>query len=185
MTMPSSGTISMGQINNELGRSTSATIGLDQAENGAYRALAPYSPSIPSSGNPARMGEWYGYNGAAYPYYMKIYVSSQYNCGWTSRLWRAQNAQWYYAADCYTPGCNSYAFCHVLWSISGGSTVQWGWTDLGNSNIRWGGSLFDPNACGYVDPNSQCGRNNSLGVGGISSNWDIGFVVSGCGNSYC
>jgi hypothetical protein len=185
MTMPSSGQISMGQINNELGRATSAQIGLDQAENGAYGALAPYSPSRPSGGNPAAMSEWWGYNGAAFPYYMKAYVSSQSNCGYTMRLWSLSPSGWSYVTDCYSPGCNSYGFCGVLWSLPGGSTRQFGWTNLSNQNVRWGGSLFDQNACGYVDPNSQCGTNNALGVGGISSNWDIGFVVSGCGNSLC
>ena len=187
MTMPSSGQISMGQINNELGRATSATIGLDQAENGAYGALAPYSPSRPSSGNPAAMSEWWGYNGAAFPYYMKIYVSAQSNCGTTVRLWKIGTGTggWAYVSDCVAPGCNNNTLCGAAYSIGGGSVLQFALTAPSGAYIRWKGSLFDPNACGYVDPNSGCGLSSPLGVGGISSNWDIGFVAAGCGANFC
>jgi hypothetical protein len=63
MTLPSSGnTIKMSEINTELGRSSSATISLDTAENGGYVTINVYSPSRPSSGNPASMSEWWSYN---------------------------------------------------------------------------------------------------------------------------
>ena len=39
MAMPSSGPISMSQINTELGRSSTATITLDSAENGGYAII--------------------------------------------------------------------------------------------------------------------------------------------------
>jgi len=186
MTMPSSGTISMGQINNELGRATSAQIGLDGAENGSYGAIAPYSPTIPSTSNPAYMSKWYGYNGAAFPYFIKWFISSEQNCGYTTRLWQiGPGYDWTYVTDCYAPGCNSSALCGVMWSIPGGATRSWAFTNLGNSYIRWGSSLFDANACGYVNPNERCGKANPLGVGGISSNWNVGNVIGGCGNNTC
>lgn len=52
----------MGQINTELGRSSTATISLDTAENGGYATINTCSPSYPASGNPAAMSEWYSYN---------------------------------------------------------------------------------------------------------------------------
>ena len=65
MTLPSSGQISMSQINTELGRTSTAEISLDTAENGGYATINTCSPSYPSSGNPASMSEWYSYNHAA------------------------------------------------------------------------------------------------------------------------
>lgn len=62
MTLPASGQISMSQINTELGRSSTATISLDTAENGGYATINTDSTSRPSATNPASMSEWYGYN---------------------------------------------------------------------------------------------------------------------------
>jgi hypothetical protein len=62
MTLVSSGTIRMSDINVELGRSSTANISLDTAENGGYGAINTNSTSRPSSNNPAAMSEWYGYN---------------------------------------------------------------------------------------------------------------------------
>lgn len=62
MTMPASGTIRMSQINTELGRSSTASISLDTAENGGYAAINQASASRPNSSNPALLSEWYNYN---------------------------------------------------------------------------------------------------------------------------
>ena len=67
MALQSSGTIKMSEINTELGRSSTATISLDTAENGGYGAINTLSPSYPSSSSPASMSEWYGYNHTAAP----------------------------------------------------------------------------------------------------------------------
>ena len=65
MALPSSGTISMSDINTELGRSSTVTISLDSAENGTYATINTASSSYPSSTNPASMSEWHGYNHSA------------------------------------------------------------------------------------------------------------------------
>ena len=62
MALQTSGTISMSQVNTELGRSASANISLDTAENGGYAAINNCSTYRPSSTNPAKISEWYGYN---------------------------------------------------------------------------------------------------------------------------
>lgn len=62
MALQSSGEIKMSQINVELGRSSTAAISLDAAENGTYAAINTSSASYPSSTNPASMSEWYGYD---------------------------------------------------------------------------------------------------------------------------
>jgi hypothetical protein len=60
--LQSSGLISMGDINEELGRARTSTISLDAAENGSYVAINQNSVSKPSSTNPATISEWRGYN---------------------------------------------------------------------------------------------------------------------------
>lgn len=62
MALPSTGSISMNQINIELGRASGTNISLDAAENGSYGAINQNSVAKPSSGNPASMSEWRGYN---------------------------------------------------------------------------------------------------------------------------
>ena len=56
------GSVSMMGINLELGRSSTAAISLNTAEDGGYVAINGCSPSRPSSSNPASMSEWRGYN---------------------------------------------------------------------------------------------------------------------------
>jgi len=65
MALTSSGEIKMSQIYTELGRSSTATISLDTAENGGYATINTGSSSYPSSGNPAAMSEWYSYDHSA------------------------------------------------------------------------------------------------------------------------
>ena len=61
MALPSTGSISMNQINIELGRASGTNISLDAAENGSYGAINQNSTVKPSSSNPASMSEWRGY----------------------------------------------------------------------------------------------------------------------------
>ena len=56
------GSVSMSSINSELGRSSTAQISLDSAENGSYVCINQFSSARPSSTNPASMSEWKGYN---------------------------------------------------------------------------------------------------------------------------
>lgn len=68
MTLPAAyATISMGDINVELGRSRTAYISLNSAEAGAYAEINTNSTSRPSPSDPATMSEWYGYNHSAAP----------------------------------------------------------------------------------------------------------------------
>lgn len=78
MTLPSSGnSISMSQINTELGRSSTSTISLDTAENGGYATINTASPSRPNSSNPASMSEWFSYNHTAASGAGYLYIGDQ------------------------------------------------------------------------------------------------------------
>lgn len=61
MSLPSSGTISMSQINVELGRSASTTISLKDASTGVYGAINQSSASKPDGIAPYTINEWHGY----------------------------------------------------------------------------------------------------------------------------
>ena len=63
--LQSSGEIKMSQINTELGRTSTATISLDDAENGTYATINTASSSYPNASNPAAMSEWYSYDHSA------------------------------------------------------------------------------------------------------------------------
>ncbi len=78
MTLPSSGAISMSQINTELGRSSTAQISLNLAEAGSYVAIQTASSSHPNGSNPNAMSEWYNYNqSACYGYNMSCSSDAQ------------------------------------------------------------------------------------------------------------
>ena len=62
MALPTTGQISMGDINVELGRARTTSISLEQAENGIIATINNNSPSKPSNVNPATLSEWRGYN---------------------------------------------------------------------------------------------------------------------------
>lgn len=63
MALPNPGSsISLSQINTELGRSGSAYVSLDSAENGSYAAINNCSTYRPLSTNPASFSEWYRYD---------------------------------------------------------------------------------------------------------------------------
>ena len=66
MTLPASGTITLGQINTELGRSSSATISLKDASTGVYGAINTNSTYRPNASAPYSVSEWYCYNHNAF-----------------------------------------------------------------------------------------------------------------------
>ena len=102
MTLQSSGTIRMSQINTELGRSSTATISLDTAENGGYGAINTNSTSRPSSNNPAAISEWYSYNHNASPSLTYTYDSLAYYsdpCSGATPLYYGSNGRWYRSAN--------------------------------------------------------------------------------------
>ena len=85
MALQSSGEIRMSQSNTELGRSSTAQISLDTAENGGYAVININSSSRPSASNPASMSEWYGYNHSAAPV-RSIIFSNYYSLGYTGSV---------------------------------------------------------------------------------------------------
>ena len=67
MAIPATGQIAMSAINTELGRSATAQISLDAAENGTYATINVNSTFRPNGANPAAMSEWRKYNHSALP----------------------------------------------------------------------------------------------------------------------
>ena len=82
MAIPTTGELSARTINVELGRSSTAELSIDAAENGSYVPLNRNSRSQPSPNNPAAYSEWYGYDhiGGIGPV-----VVARYRMGFTRR----------------------------------------------------------------------------------------------------
>jgi hypothetical protein len=83
----------MSQINTELGRSSTANISLDTAENGGYATINTASSSRPSATNPATMSEWYNYNHNASSGFANSYITEN-NTANTSYLLSAASSGW-------------------------------------------------------------------------------------------
>ncbi len=77
MALPSSGELSMRDINAELGRTSTALIGLDEAENGVYATINTNSAFRPDPANPASISEWYRYNHTAGPAFSCTFDAGQ------------------------------------------------------------------------------------------------------------
>ena len=65
MALQSSGQISFANINTELGRSSTAQIGLSEAEAGSYSILNQDSTQKPNGSAPNAIDEWYSYDHTA------------------------------------------------------------------------------------------------------------------------
>lgn len=65
MALQSSGQISFADINTELGRSSIAQIGINEAEAGTYDVINPNSSSRPNGSTPNAINEWYSYDHSA------------------------------------------------------------------------------------------------------------------------
>ena len=81
MALQGSGQISFANINTELGRSSTAQIGINQAEAGAYVLINPESTSKPNGSTPNSMAEWHGYNHNQGVVNIKVNYVSAYNVG--------------------------------------------------------------------------------------------------------
>jgi hypothetical protein len=82
MTLQASGQISFADINTELGRSSTAQIGINEAEAGTYGAINQASTSKPNGATPNAINEWYSYNHSAVATYsISVYAQCQTNAG--------------------------------------------------------------------------------------------------------
>lgn len=146
MTLVGYGAISMGDINVELGRSRTAQISLDTAENGGYGAINPNGTgNIPSATNPAQMSEWYGYDHNAapavtYTYYGILYYNDP--CQGFGTYYTGSDGNWYEGDgtnfsemtggfvtmyDYYDPGWGIYYY--TIYNLAyGGTLTYWGTT---------------------------------------------------------
>lgn len=77
--LQSSGAISFGDINVELGRARTTQISIYLAEFGTYGEINGYSGSRPNGLQPSPLSEWYLYNHAALPPYQLLVTDSTYS----------------------------------------------------------------------------------------------------------
>lgn len=139
MTLQTSGPISMNNINVELGRSGTATIGLNQAESGTYGAINTASASRPNGATPNSMNEWYGYNhNAVSVYSISVQeMSSVFDCCGVPSSTKYSNC------STVTTGC-------VMYNTNSTSSP---WT---NATFFDGSYIYTTNGSGVVNAQYGC-----------------------------
>ena len=148
MTLPAAyATMSMGDINVELGRSRTSYISLNSAEAGAYAEINLNSSSRPSPSDPAAISEWYSYNHNAAPPVSYNYYGTYFTdpCAPQVDIYRrsSDNYFFWYDGSTYYPIGSSYYYTYeyydyyemwyvyTIWFIGGtsiypaGSTQSW------------------------------------------------------------
>lgn len=140
MALPASGIIRMSQINTELGRSSTASISLDTAENGGYATINTCSASRPSATNPASMSEWYNYNHTAScgptTYTVTVYYNIQSGGSATSAKFIYQigsNSAVVNASETFPVASSTIS--RTITGITAGSSLKLGVYDASNNNI--------------------------------------------------
>ena len=119
MALQGSGTIRASQINTELGRTSTANISLDSAENGSYVTINSCSPSKPNASNPAAMSEWYSYN-------------HTYACCYSPSITQISNIT-SSSVDIYWVGTGNCTAAHIEYSTN---QVNWSTTTGGCTSPR-------------------------------------------------
>lgn len=139
MTLQSNGSISMNDINVELGRSGTATIGLNQAESGSYGAINTASTSRPNGSTPNSMNEWYGYNhNAVSVYSISVQVmSTVYDCCGATGTTKYSN-------------CSTLSTSCVMYNTNNTSSP---WT---NATFYDGTYIYTTNSSGVIDAQYSC-----------------------------
>jgi hypothetical protein len=100
--LPSSGQISFADINIELGRNATASIGIDNAENGDYAPINRCGGTYPLATNPAAISEWYGYNHLAAATLLGDFDYSATSCAVACALTPAGSGLWVASEIYYT-----------------------------------------------------------------------------------
>ena len=186
MTVPASGSLSLGRIRQELqngnysgGPYTSAATGLDTAENGGYATINTCSTLRPSATNPASMSEWYGYNHLA-SCGPSAYAYSDGGSSISQNMLYANSLNWETRVSSSRPSINS-QFSISFWikrasaDSSQGYILGWNAPSGDYIMINWV-AMEDPNNPGtflnymYLNADAAAGGFLSSGVNFSDSN---------------
>ncbi len=199
MTVPASGSLSLGRIRQELqngnysgGPYTSAATGLDTAENGGYATINTCSTLRPSATNPASMSEWYGYNHLA-PCGPSAYAYSDGGMSNSQNMLYANSLNWETRVSSTRPSINSeftISFWikratadsnqgYILgWDAPNGDDIVVYWSafeDPNNPGVFWNYMYLGANcaAGGYLNSAVNFSDVNNTSITGVldSSEW--------------
>lgn len=134
----------MSQINTELGRSSTAGISLNSAEDGGYATINGCSIYRPSSPNPASMSEWYRYNHSAACTACDTDISLSFSSGPTTYYFTEQSFSMTSLGNfnpiLYIDTCSANVYVYV--NIADAAT-GYGLGDFYLSNVGVGTYTFD------------------------------------------
>lgn len=198
--------IRMSQINTELGRSSTAAISLDTAENGGYGTINTCSPVYPLAANPASMSEWYGYNHLAScgPAAASVYAFSDGGDSLSQNMLYANSLNWETRVYANKPSINdvfSISFWikralpdsnqgYILgWNAPSGDHILMSWSafeDTNNPGTFWNYMYLSadcPPPGGYLGSAVNFSDNNNFPITGVNpmTSWkpdNPGFVGS-------
>lgn len=154
MSLPNPGnSISLSQINTELGRASNAQISLNTAEDNGYVAINGCSQYRPRAANPAKMSEWYRYNHNATCFYC-YNGSNAITQAFTVSNNNYFNATYYYFPIAFTSVGESYITA-ILSGVTGG-----------NINFDAGFAYYYPSYNNYLEDwlTATAGTNVSSGT---------------------
>lgn len=157
--LPTSGQITMDMIRSELGVPSQTNFTLDNARDGVYAPLNPYSPYLPPFTGQVKLSDWYGYcHTCTTTYTHTVYYSDGFSGGFAT------------ASDACS-GTRSYPVTVISSSstLTEGSTLyylssgryfpfivddieQWVYTNTGTKPIRMNGSntIAEVGGCSYT-----------------------------------
>lgn len=157
--LPTSGQITMDMIRAELGVPSQTNFTLDNARDGVYAPLNPYSPYLPPFTGQVKLTDWYGYCHTCTTLYSHtVYYSDPYSGGWASAAdactgTRSYPVTVYSSSSTLTAGATLfYLQSNRYFPFIVDDIEQWVYTNTGTKPIAMNGSntIASVGACNYT-----------------------------------
>lgn len=156
--LPTSGEITMDMIRAELGVPSQANFSLDNARDGVYAPLNPYSPYLPPFTGQVKVTDWYGYCHTCTTIYSHtVYYADGFSGGFASASDACSGTR-SYPVTVYSSS-STLAASSTLYILSSGryyqfivdDTDQWVYSNTGSKPIQMNGSntISTVGGCSY------------------------------------
>jgi len=157
--LPTSGQITMDMIRAELGVPSQANFSLDNARDGVYAPLNPYSPYLPPLSGQVKVSDWYGYCHTCTTLYSHtVYYSDAFSGGFASAAdacsgTRSHPITVYSSSSTLTTSSTLFILSsNVYYPFIVDDTEQWVYSNTGTKPIQMNGSntIAAVGGCSYT-----------------------------------